>query len=279
MNNKIGHKEEAYSWQNFVDYSKLFYTNSKAQKMMNDHIKKVINRKNSISGELYKDDPTIMAWQLSNEPRAYDAQEVFISWTRKTSAYIKALDANHLVCLGAERNTASKDAGVDVFRDNNDPNVDYITMHIWPQNWGWFEPSQGEKVYQEALQKVDAYWAAHIVAAKSLKKPIVLEEFGIARDNSSFSPEAVTQWRDHFFEYFFQKVATSIKENEPVKGLNFWSYSGEVKPVSPGTFWKKGDPFLGDPPHELQGWYGIYDSDVSTLNLVKKYSDVINKSN
>lgn len=269
-------QEEAYSWQNFTDYSKLFYTNSKAQKMMNDHIKKVINRKNSISGGLYKDDPTIMAWQLSNEPRAYDTQEVFVAWTRKTSAYIKTLDPNHLVCLGTEGNTAGKDAGVDVYRDNNDPNVDYITMHIWPQNWGWFDPSQGEEIYRNALKKVDAYWEEHIVAAKSLRKPIVLEEFGIARDNSSFSPEAGTQWRDHFFGYLFQKVAKSIKENEPVKGLNFWSYSGEVKPDKPGEFWKKGDPLLGDPPHELQGWYGVYDTDQSTLGLIKAYSEIIN---
>ena len=80
----------------------------------------------------------------------------------------------------------------------------------------------------------------------------------------------------YFFGYLFQKVAKSIKENEPVKGLNFWSYSGEVKPVKPGEFWKKGDPLLGDPPHELQGWYGVYDTDQSTLGLIKAYSEIIN---
>lgn len=268
-------QQEGTSWQNFTDYSKTFYTNEKAQKMMDNHIKKVINRVNSISKLPYKDDATIMAWQLGNEPRAYDAPEPFVAWTRKTSAFIKSLDANHLVCLGTEGNTATSDAGVDVLRDNDDPNIDYITMHIWAQNWGWFDPTQGEEVYQEALKKVDSYWDDHIAVAKKLKKPIVLEEFGIARDGSSFSPEAGTEWRDRFFEYLFAKVEESIVAKDPVKGLNFWSYSGEGKPVRPGEFWEKGDIILGDPPHELQGWYGVYDSDKSTLDIISHYSAAI----
>lgn len=268
-------QEEGTSWQNFTDYSKAFYTNEVAQKMMNDHIEKVIHRENSISKRAYKDDPTIMAWQLANEPRGYDTPDPFVVWTHKTSAFIKSLDSKHLICLGTEGNTSSQHAGVNVLRDNDDPNIDYITMHIWAQNWGWFDPTKGEEVYQQALQKVDSYWEDHIAVAKELKKPIVLEEFGIARDGSSFSPEASTVWRDRFFDHLFKKVQQSIASHGPVKGLNFWSYSGEGKPPHPGEFWKKGDTILGDPPHELQGWYGVYDSDKSTLSIISKYSEYI----
>jgi hypothetical protein len=41
-----------------------------------DHIKTVINRVNTISGVAYKDDPTIMTWELSNEP-----QDPPLSWS------------------------------------------------------------------------------------------------------------------------------------------------------------------------------------------------------
>ena len=37
--------------------------------MYHDFIETVMMRENTITGVLYKDDPTIMAWQLANEPR------------------------------------------------------------------------------------------------------------------------------------------------------------------------------------------------------------------
>ena len=33
-----------------------------------DYVKAILTRRNSITGVLYKDDPTIMAWDLANEP-------------------------------------------------------------------------------------------------------------------------------------------------------------------------------------------------------------------
>ncbi len=268
-------QDEGYSWQDFTDYSKQFYTNERAQEMMNNHIAKTINRKNSITGTLYKNNPTIMAWQLSNEPRGYDVPEEYRAWTRKAAAFIKGLDTNHMVCLGTEGNTPSEGSGINVLKDNDNPDIDYITMHIWAQNWGWFNPTQGEEVFQEAMQKADSYWADHVAVAKKLQKPIVLEEFGIARDSSSYSTEASTYWRDRFFTHIFEKTVQSIRDNNPVKGLNFWSYSGEGRPPRPGEFWQKGDTFLGDPPHELQGWYGVYDKDSTTLEIIKQSAKAI----
>ena len=264
-------QEPEYSWKQYTDYSKQFYTNTAAQQMMQNHIKMVINRVNTITGLAYKDDPSIMAWQLANEPRGYDVPKEFQKWTRATSKLIKSLDPNHLVGLGTEGNTASKDAGVNVYTDNNDPNIDYITMHIWAQNWGWYKPGQSDSVFVSMLDKVNKYWEEHEHAAKQLNKPIVLEEFGIARDHCSYNVNATTHSRDNFFEYIFSKVHESQKKGGMVKGLNFWSYSGEGRPPRPGEFWQKGDIFIGDPPHELQGWYGVYDSDTSTLDIFKEY--------
>lgn len=268
-------QDEGYSWGEFTDYSKQFYINKKAQKLLNKHLKKTIQRKNSITGILYKNDPTIMAWQLANEPRGYDMPEQYRAWAHKTAKYIKRQDKNHMVCLGTEGNTPDTAAGINVLLDNDNPNIDYITMHIWAQNWRWFDPTQGEDAFEEAITKADNYWADHVKVAKQLNKPIVLEEFGMARDSSSYEVNATTYWRDRFYTYVFEKTVQSIKNNEPVKGLNFWSYSGEGRPVRPGEFWENGDTFLGDPPHELQGWYGVYDKDLTTLNIIKKASEAI----
>jgi len=34
---------------------------------------------------------------------------------------------------------------------------------------------------------------------------------------------------------------------------------------------------IGDPPHELQGWYGVYNTDLTTTAIIKKYSNKIKK--
>ncbi len=268
-------QDEPNTWDQFQKYSANFYLSEKAQEMLKSHIRTLITRTNTTSGISYKNDPTIMAWQLANEPRGFHQKKEFAKWTRKTSAFIKSLDANHLVSLGTEGNTSSHHAGVNVREDNDDPNVDYLTMHIWIQNWSWFKPGDSPETYSNALKKVDAYWSDHIQAAKELNKPLVFEEFGVARDSLSYQASSSTKARDQYFDYVMSKALKSIEQGENLRGLNFWSYSGEGRPPRPGEFWKIGDTFVGDPPHELQGWYGIYDQDTSTLSVIKHYSDQI----
>ena len=269
-------QEEGTSWKQFTDYSKTFYANETAQKMMEDHIGRVIGRVNHITGVPYQEDPTILAWQLANEPRGYDTPELYRKWTRRVASFIKGLDPNHLVCLGSEGNTGSSDAGVNVLLDNDNPDIDYITMHIWPQNWGWFNPENAEATFKPTLEKIDAYWAQHMEVARKLKKPIVFEEFGIARDGGSFEIDGAVTWRDKFYSHFFNLAVNSMINGNPVQGINFWTYSGTGFPARPGEYWKKGDIFTGDPPHELQGWYGVYTTDSSTLDIISSASRKIN---
>lgn len=261
------------SWDEFANFSKQFYTNPCAQELMNNHIRKVVNRVNSLSGVKYSSDPAIMSWQLANEPRGYDMTEHFGNWISNTAALIKQLDKNHLVSIGTEGNTATSLSGLDVFSNNNYPDIDYITMHIWLQNWGWFIPGQEESVYLDAIKKADHYWDVHATAARQLNKPIVLEEFGLARDNEEYAPKTPVTWRDRYLLHIFEKTLHSIANGQSVQGLNVWTFSGEGRPKRPGEFWQKGDPLTGDPPHELQGWYGIYDSDTSTIRLIEKYAN------
>lgn len=47
----------------------VFFTDSGAKQLFKDHIDAMVNRRNTINNRLYKDDPTIFAWDLMNEPR------------------------------------------------------------------------------------------------------------------------------------------------------------------------------------------------------------------
>lgn len=46
-----------------------FFTDSDVKQLFKNHIDAMVNRRNTINNRLYKDDPTIFAWDLMNEPR------------------------------------------------------------------------------------------------------------------------------------------------------------------------------------------------------------------
>lgn len=52
---------------------------------------------------MYKDDPTIFAWQLINEGRAPEkGPAVLQPWIEEMSAFLKSQDPNHMVNGGTE---------------------------------------------------------------------------------------------------------------------------------------------------------------------------------
>lgn len=46
-----------------------FFTDPTARDMFKSHMEAVVNRKNTINGKVYKDDPAVFGWDLMNEPR------------------------------------------------------------------------------------------------------------------------------------------------------------------------------------------------------------------
>jgi len=54
----------------------------------------VLNRTNTITGVIYKNDPTIMAWETGNEMTCSG------DWAVEIAEYIKSIDSNHLVIDG-----------------------------------------------------------------------------------------------------------------------------------------------------------------------------------
>lgn len=260
---------DEFGWWDYGEYTKEFFNSENSLKWYNNHVDKVLGRTNTINGKSYNEDATIMAWQLANEPRGYDNEEPFQRWIKSTAAKLKFLAPNHLVSLGSEGNTPSEKEGLIAERDNAYADIDYITMHIWVQNWNWFTPGEGEDAYAKMITQFDAYWNDHVAVSAKLNKPIVLEEYGLARDEFSYDIDAPVTDRDKYYSYVFNNMVSNINKKGSIKGINFWGYSGEARPPRPGEYWNEGDAFVADPPHELQGWYGVYNTDLSTLQLIK----------
>jgi len=260
------------TWDGYQKFTAGFYASAKSVEQNNAAIKKIVERKNSISQVDYKEDPTIMAWELCNEPRGIDQTEIFNQWIDNTAGFIKSLDPKHLVTTGAEGYTpAPESAGTDFIKMHDGKNIDYTTAHIWIQNWGWYDPQKHDSTYAGAKEKMMAYLNRHAAESKQLGKPFVLEEFGIMKDDGEFEPTATTRNRDMYYQAVFEGVWSLVQKGE-ASGVNFWAWGGEGRPKIPGTMWQKGDPLTGDPPHEPQGWYSVYDIDSTTHKVISDYS-------
>jgi mannan endo-1,4-beta-mannosidase len=268
--------EPGGDWNVFQDYSSDFHSNAGAKQDYLDHAAFLINRINPYTGVAYKDDPTIMAWELANEPRGFHNNAVaFNQWIDDAAAYIKSLDSNHLVTTGCEGDTPWPDwHGLDFVTNHDGPNIDYATIAIWPQGWFSYDPTNPEGTYAAAEAASRSYFNDHeALAAGTLGKPLALEEFGLSRDGGSYDPASTTVWRDMFFAAMYEEVYASASAGGPAAGEHFTAWAGEGRPVPPyGGYWAPGDPWTGDPPHTEQGLYGVYDADSTTLAAVSSHA-------
>jgi mannan endo-1,4-beta-mannosidase len=265
------------TWESYQQYTAAFYTDTPAMRQYEQAVRSLIARKNSISGRLYTEDPTIMSWQLCNEPRGMNNTEAMHRWIDETAAMIKKLAPKQLISTGAEGYTTAPDiTGTDFIRMHDGPNIDYGTAHIWIQNWQMYDPQKHDSTYPAARKFMVDYLARHAADARKLNKPWVLEEFGIMKDNGSFDPTAPNTHRDEYYEAVFHEIWSLARKGQ-ASGVNFWAFAGLGRPVTPGEMWKIGDPLTGDPPHEPQGWYSVYDTDTSTHRVISGYALKMNE--
>ncbi|HAN77370.1 MAG TPA: hypothetical protein DCQ31_06140 [Bacteroidales bacterium] len=263
--------ETGESWGKYMSYTSEFIKNEEANDAYKAFIKKLVIRKNTLTGTVYKNDPTIMAWQLANEPRGGSSEEdreIFINWLGETAEYIKDLDKKHLVSVGSEGIVGHLLNADDYFQAHKSKYIDYLTLHLWPETWQMYDKFKPEESFEFAKDTCEKYLLAHLEMAKKLNKPAVLEEFGLARDNGAYSPDSAIIWRNKFFEWIFAYYAENSENYKHFAGINIWGWSGEGRPAEPGAAWKTGDVLIGDPPHEPQGIFAIYNSDMLSLQLI-----------
>ncbi len=145
----------------------------------------LLNRVNTVNGIVYANDPTIMGWELANEPRSSDPTGVLVGdWIAEMSSYVKSVDENHLVATGEEGFDVSTSgyasigqydgqtwmfdgtAGTSFTRNIALPSIDFASPHLYPDSWN-ISASAGS-----------TWIADHIRLAAAAGKPLALGEFG-----------------------------------------------------------------------------------------------------
>ncbi|XP_028794404.1 mannan endo-1,4-beta-mannosidase 7 [Neltuma alba] len=191
-----------------------------------NHVKTVINRLNSFTGIHYKDDPTIMAWELMNEPRCTSdpSGRTIQAWIAEMASFVKSMDRKHLLEAGLEgfygqstpqrkRMNPGFDIGTDFIANNRIPAIDFATVHCYPDQWLASTNDQ----YQ--LSFVNNWLDAHFLDAQyALRKPILVAEFGKSWKDAGYN----TYKRDQIFNSVYYKIYASAKRGGPAGGAMFW---------------------------------------------------------
>ena len=271
--------DPAHPWPEFPDHNAAFYRSPTAVALFHDYVRQIVARRNGITGVAYRDDATIMAWQLCNEPRPGSTESVIVEtlpayydWIASSARLIRSLDPHHLVSLGHEGTIATGDREDRVAEAH--AQIDYITAHIWPLNWGWVNGKDLAGTWAEGSAKIAAYLEVHERIARALDKPLVLEEFGFPRDGELYDPSVGTSFRQRYYGMIYNAVESSLAHGGPICGSNFWAWNGEARAEHPDHRFVDGDrQYMGDPPHEPQGWYGNFDTDRAMLELIKGHAE------
>ena len=257
-------------WPAYMEYVKQFPQSDSAKALFANHVNYIVSRTNRYNQIKYVDDPTIMSWQIGNEPRAFsdENKEPFARWMADVAAQIKSLDPNHMVSSGSEGSWGCE-MDMNLFEKiHADPNINYLNIHIWPYNWSWVKADSLKELLPRAKENTKKYIDDHMGIARKYSKPIVLEEFGFPRDGFSFSKEAPTTARDEYYRYVFDLIRQDRESGGLFAGCNFWAWGGFAGQNPDHVFWEKGDDYTGDPAQEQQGLNSVFATD-STIEIIK----------
>jgi mannan endo-1,4-beta-mannosidase len=123
----------------------------------------------------YRDDPTILAWQLMNEATAISgpsgwcpdqdmAAAALQGWAADMAALVKSLDSSHLLSIGTAGSSQCGTTGPRYQAVHATPGIDLCEIHDYTSPWLAMSPGI----------------ASDISACRTLQKPIFVGESGIS---------------------------------------------------------------------------------------------------
>ncbi|CAM8897619.1 unnamed protein product [Rhodiola kirilowii] len=195
------------------------------------NVQTILNRVNTFTNVTYKDDPTIFAWELMNEPRCTSdpSGDVLQAWIEEVAMFVKSIDPKHMVEIGLEGfygpstpsrvqynpNTFSQQVGTDFIRNHQVLGVDYASVHMYPDSW------VSQTVSDAQYSFVKKWMQSHIEdAEKVLEMPVVFGEFGISTHDQGYN----TSFRNTIYSMVYKELLNSTRRGGSGAGSLMWQF-------------------------------------------------------
>ncbi|CAI7837430.1 unnamed protein product [Closterium sp. NIES-53] len=209
-----------------------FFVDPLCRTFYKNFIKAVIMRRNTLTGQLYRDDPTIFGWELMNEPRVYadPSGDVLQAWITDMAAYVKSLDPNHLLSIGSEGfygpSTPERakalnaewymmNVGTDFVRNNKVPGIDIASVHAYA-NYRYSVSAWSDK-----LAYFKNFVKGHLEDGDGvLNMPVLIGEFG--PESIKKLPDGSMARRNEVYSTLYQMVLDSVKKGGSAGATMFW---------------------------------------------------------
>ncbi|XP_059668151.1 mannan endo-1,4-beta-mannosidase 6 isoform X2 [Cornus florida] len=242
-----------------------FFSHPSLRSYYKAHVNTVLNRVNTLTNITYKDDPTIFAWELMNEPRCTSdpTGDKLQAWIEEMAVYVKSIDPKHLVEIGLEGfygpstlnrvqfnpNTYAQQVGTDFIRNHQILGVDFASVHIYADSW------VSQSISDAHIQFIKSWMQAHIEDAEIvLNMPVVFAEFGV----SSKDPGYNSSFRDTLINTVYTALLNSTKKGGSGGGSLLWQ------------LFPDGTDYMDD------GYAIILSKSPSTSNIVSRHSSRLN---
>lgn len=255
----FGGKKQYVNWARshgqYLSSDDDFFRNRVVKGYYMNHVRTVLTRFNRFTGIHYKDDPTIMAWELMNEPRCTSdpSGRTIQAWIAEMASFVKWIDRKHLLEAGLEgfyghstperkRMNPGFDIGTDFIANNRIRGIDFATVHCYPDQW----LSSSNEQYQ--LWFLNKWLSAHLRDAQyAIRKPIMVGEFGKSLKGLAYE-------RDQVFNSVYSMIYAWVKRGGAAGGALFWQ-------------------LLTEGMESFQDGYGIVlGQSSSTANLIARHS-------
>ncbi|MGH7758202.1 MAG: cellulase family glycosylhydrolase [Candidatus Dormibacteria bacterium] len=159
-----------------------FFSNQGVIALYENYVRHVVTHMNPLNHLEYGQDPTILAWDIANEPRVDNAADLphLVSWVGQISRFLHHLDGNQLITVSLDAPTlAQGERSICSQRY-----IGFCSAHFYPTAAAGSLPGQ--------LQLVDRYRAQ----AAAARRPIVMTEVGVSKATQPFGKSPLTVLRD-----------------------------------------------------------------------------------
>lgn len=267
---------QAYvDWSDTADERHEFYTDDQCQEMFRAFIEYLLERENTHTGVEYRNDPTIMMWELMNEPQLRSTADGDVhdddlerrerqlqTWIEETSSFLKSRDGNHLVSTGIEGfyNEQKPWMGgqqwytklAQDYIENHQPStIDACSVHLYPDSFVHEDRCVPEENCVSTLEY-------HVEDGhEKLEKPVYLGEFGYPVDRLADDVDQQLETRNELLARWYDAL-----EQFDADGALVWTLYPHQMDIGDG----------GDGTYFL-----VFAEDEGTNRVISRFSERMNE--